>query len=287
MQPVTLGPAGSVWRSYLAADVGRVPWAAGSEGSSQLVVDWQAAGPITLRARDEATKATTSFELAGNIRTFRAARTPGYRDVSFVQASVFGYADGAERRFETTTSTGTVVMVERYLVTDGRAYVLAVPEAGAAVADSVTLSRGLGAQVYASRFEFPLPPGAAPTEQLVVKRVGTAHSILVEHRRVPEPVTPEAWLNYSLTQLQQRLTQPSVAGRTPGRVLGELPGTIVSLRHNVRGSPMLTKLGVAVSGSEVFAMTISLPHREQSQFASLARQVSLSSAVLGTAVRGA
>jgi hypothetical protein len=43
----------------------------------------------------------------------------------------------------------------------------------------------------------------------------------------------------------------------------------------------LTKLGVAVSGRDVFAITISLPHREQNQFASLARQVFLSPAVVG------
>jgi molecular chaperone DnaK len=288
MAPVkVLDPNGTTWRSYLAADVGRVPWAAGSEASAQLVLDWPASGPVTLRARDEPTRATTTLALAAEVRSFRAARTPGYRDISFAQAPVFDHPDGMERRFETTTPAGKVVMVERYLVLEGRAFVLAVPEAGLEVADAVVLSPGLGAPVYTSRFEFPFPADGAPIEHLVVKRVGTTHTILVEHRRVPQPATAEAWLNYSLSQLQQRLTQSSVAGQTPGRVLGDLPGTVVSLRHNVRGSPMLTKLGVAVSGNEVFSVTISLPHREQNQFASLARQVSLSPAVVATAARGA
>jgi hypothetical protein len=72
-------------------------------------------------------------------------------------------------------------------------------------------------------------------------------------------------------------------------VLSGLDGLIVSLRSTNRGSPVLTKLGVAVSGRDAFAITISLPHREQNQFASLARQLCLNPAVVAppTTVGGA
>jgi actin-like ATPase involved in cell morphogenesis len=272
-EPAVSAPADGLWRSYLAADVSSMAWAAGSDTSCQLVVDRRGQAGATIRARDEPTRATSSMELAAEVRKFRVARTPGYRDVAFNTAPVLGHPDGAERRFTMTTGGSTIVMVERYLVADGRAFVVAAPEVSLATADRFAIGAPPPAGVYWSRLEFPLERDLSTTEQLVVQRHGTSHSILVEHRAVPEPVTLEAWFSYSLGLLQQRLTGSAVVGRTRGRVLGNLEGDIVSLRSNVRGSPVLTKLGVAVAQNDVFAVTISLPHREQSQFASLARQV--------------
>lgn len=267
-------PPDGLWRSYLAADVSSMAWAAGSDASCQLVVDRRGQAGATIRARDEPTRAKSSMEIAAEVRKFRVARTPGYRDVSFSPAQVLGQSGGVERRFVMKSGGSEILMIERYLVIDGRALVVAAPEVSLATAERFALGPPPPAGVYWSRLELPRDKDLSPTEQLVVQRHGTSHSILVEHRAVPEPVTLEAWFKYSLGQLQQRLSGSSVVGRTRGRVLGNLEGDIVSLRSNVRGSPVLTKLGVAVSQSDVFAVTISLPHREQSQFASLARQVS-------------
>jgi actin-like ATPase involved in cell morphogenesis len=275
---------GEVFRSYLAADVSSLAWAAGSQGSSQLVVDPRGQPKATIRARDEPTAARSAMELAAEIRTLRVATTPGYRDVSFTPTAVLGHPDGVERRFTTTAGDTTTLMVERYLVLDGRAFVIAAPEASLPTADAFNLGAAPPGGTYWSRLELPRRGDLLPTEQLVLRRNRTSHSILVEHRVVPAPVTLEAWLNHSLAALQQRLSGSSVVARTRGRVLGNLEGDIVSLRFSVRGNPMLTKLGVGVSGNDVFAVTISLPHREQNQFASLARQVFLSPAVVGAAV---
>jgi molecular chaperone DnaK len=266
-------PADGVWRSYVAADVSSMAWAAGSDSSCQLVVERRGQSGGTIRARDEPTRAASSLELAADVRKFRVTRTPGYRDVSFAPATVMGQPGGVERRFKMNSHGSMIVMVERYLVLDGRAFVVAAPEASVPTADTFALGPPPPAGVYWSRLEFPRDRDLSPTEQLVVQRHGTSHSILVEHRAVPEPVTLEAWFSYSLGLLQQRLTGSTVVGRTRGRVLGEMEGDIVSLRSNVRGSPVLTKLGVAVAQHDVFAVTISLPHRDQSQFASLAKQV--------------
>ena len=272
------------FRGYLAADVSSAPWPAGSVGYVQLVVDRPGSVPATIRARDEPTQARNSSELAEQIRSFRVSCTPGFRDVSFGHTSVFGQTEGVERRFVMSTPAGEVNMVERYLVADGRAYVLASPEAGLALADGVVLGAPLPSGLFGSRFEFPFGPDWTPTEQVVVRRNGTPYSVVAEHTRLWELTTTEAWLARRLTDIQRGLTQPSVAGRSPGRVLGGFEGEIATLRWVNRGSPMLTKVGVAVAGPEAFTVVIALPHQEQNQFASLARQVSMNPKVVRAAV---
>ena len=270
------------FRSYVAADVSRTPWAAGSEGSSQLIVSRAGPIPSTIRARDAPTTARWTLELAQLTQAHRAARTPGYRELSTRGARVFGQVGGIERRFVMAAGGRELTMVERYLVLEGRAFVLACPETDLPVADAFVLGKPPPAGLYASRFEFPCPPGWTPDEQLLVRRNGTSHSILAQHTRLPQPVTTGAWLSYCLSQLQQRLEEPSTVGHFHGRVLADLDGDIVAVRSTNRGSPILTKLGVAVSGQDAFAISISLPHREQNQFTSLARQVCLSPSVVGS-----
>jgi actin-like ATPase involved in cell morphogenesis len=269
-----------LFRAYLAADVSSAPWPAGSVGYVQLVVNRPGSSPATIRARDEPTQARNSSELAEQIRSFRVSRTPGYRDVSFAHTAVFGQPEGIERRFLMSTQAGEVNMVERYLVVDGRAYVLAAPEAGLSLADGVVLGAPPKPGLFASRFEFPYGPEWTPTEQVVVRRNGTPYSVLTEHTRLWELTTTEAWLARRLAELQKGLAQPSVAGRSPGRVLGGFDGEIATIRWVNRGSPMLTKVGVAVAGPEAFTVVIALPHQEQNQFASLARQVGLNPTVV-------
>jgi molecular chaperone DnaK len=270
----------TLFRAHLAADVSGSFWPAGSVGLWQVALERTDGVAATIRARDEPTTVTASIKLADQVNAFRAARTPGYREVSRGGAWLFGRPGGVERRFTMVAGGAEILMVERYLVLDGRAFVLASPATAMDVADGFVLTESQEPGLYRSRFEFWCPPRWSASEQLTVRRNGSIHSLIGEHTRFPQAVRPLDWLNGCMSRLQSRLERPAEVGRTGSRVLSGLDGLIVSLRSTNRGSPVLTKLGVAVSGPDAFAITISLPHREQNQFASLARQLCLNPAVV-------
>ncbi len=274
-----------LFKAYLSADVSRTTWAAGSNPFSYLTLERPGQAPLILRAKDEPAAVRDSEELAARSRVGRVASTPGFRERSFGPATVLGMAGGIERRFYMTGAGGVeLAMVERYLVAGGRALVVAFPEAVLEMADRMTLGPAPGAETYVSRFEVATEPEWVATEQLVVRRNGNTLSVLAEHKRLLGLTTTEAWLNQRVAELQRRVAGAVVAARTKARVFSGLDGEIATVRWFNRGSPMLTKLGVSVTGVEAFTITISLPHRDQNQFASLARQVGLNPAVLGVPV---
>jgi hypothetical protein len=119
-----------------------------------------------------------------------------------------------------------------------------------------------------------------PTEQVVVRRRGTPYSVLVEHTRPEAAPTAAGWLDQRIAALAPKVPGATVIGRVPSSVIDGLPGEIATLRWLQRGSPMLTKVGVAVAERDVFTLTISVPHNEQNQFASLAHQVRLNPRML-------
>ena len=269
-----------LFRTHLAADVSSRAWPSGSVGASQIVVDRSDGPAVTIRARDEPATVPVSIALATQVGTFRAARTPGYRELSIGGSRLFGLPGGVERRFTMIFAGAPLLMVERYLVYEGRAFVVACPASVADVADGFVVADSAPQGLYRSRFEILFPAGWTVTDTMTVRRNGSSHSIVSEHARSTTEMSRESWLSACIERVQARLERPEVVGRTQSSVLPGLVGEIVTIRSTNRGSPMLTKLGVSTSGYDAFALTITLPHREQSQFASLARQLQLNPGVL-------
>lgn len=268
--------------AYLAADVSSSSWPAGSIGVTQIVLERSDGIASTIRVREEPATVTASIALATQVQAYRASRTPGYQELSCGGARIFGQTGGVERRFTMLVNGAPMMMIERYLVLEGRAFVLASPESVIADADAFVIGPPSPLGLYRSRFELWSPPDCTVSEQITVRRNASSHSLVGEHTRHTAPVQEAVWLAGCIARLRPRLDKPSEVGRANSRVLSGLPGLILSVRSTNRGSPVLTKLGVAVSGREAFAVTISLPHREQNQFASLARQLELNPSVIAS-----
>ncbi|HTW98853.1 MAG TPA: Hsp70 family protein [Acidimicrobiales bacterium] len=284
--PTTLG-AGELGRSrfcsYLAVDTGVAAWAAGTEAVAQLVLDRPGGEPATVRWRDEPAAGRDTEHLAGEVGAFRASRTSGYAEMSVSAVPLLGRPGGIERRFRMRSNVGELVMVERYLVAGGRAYVLATQEYAVGVLDDAALGPDAGEGRFAARLELPFGSGWVPAEQLVVKRRGTLYSVLVEHTRPASPAEVGGWLDQKIASVAPRMPNMAVIGRVASAVIDTLSGEIATLRWLQRGSPMLTKVGVAIAGGEIFSVVISVPHTEQNQFASLAHQIHLNPRVVAPA----
>jgi hypothetical protein len=266
--------------SYVAADVGLGAWAAGTEARAQLVLDRPGPEPATVRARDEPAAGRDTEQLAREVGAFRAARTNGYEEIAVSPSRVAGTGAGLERRFWTTTNVGRLVMVERYLVHHERALVIATQEHAVAMIDAAALGPEPPPGLFANRLELPYEGVWTPVDQVVIRRRGTPYSVLVEHTRGDTSIDVSAWLQRKIDELLPRLPGALVVGRAASSVIEGIAGEIATLRWQQRGSPMLTKLGVATLGCDVFSVTISLSHNEQNQFASLARQARLNPRVL-------
>jgi actin-like ATPase involved in cell morphogenesis len=261
-----------IFRAHLAADISGTPWAPGSSAVFQLVVDRPGAAPATLRVRDEPVAVNEPSQLAEQVRGFRATRTPGFRDLGLAAAP--GVPGGLERRFSMHAAQGEIAMLERYLIVDGRALVLAGPESMRDLMDAIVFGPPPPPEAFTLRLEFPIGPDWTIAEQVVVRRNGTALSFIAERRTTPSAVESSAWMTQQLDRLLGQLDMSSVAARGSAVVLAGLSGEISTLRwRSRRGAPMLTKLGVAAAGNDVYTVTISLPHQEQNLFSSLARQV--------------
>jgi molecular chaperone DnaK len=269
--------------AYLAADIETSTWAAGSDTFVQLLLDRPGVEPATVRCRDEPAAGGDAGRVAAEVGAFRARRTAGYEELAVGPAPVAGQPGGVERRFRMTTNVGRLVMIERYLVLDGRALVFATQEHAVDVLDGATIAPAAENGVFACRIELPYGAGWAPSDQLVIRRRGTSYSVLAEHTRLVRPAGAGSWLDGRLASMMPKLAGATVVGRVASSVIDRLAGEIATLRWQQRGSPMLTKVGVAVLDADVFTVTISLPHTEQNQFRSLAHQVQLNPRVLVSA----
>jgi hypothetical protein len=267
---VLLPPSDGAFRPMVAADVRPVVWPAGCAGAIQLIVDRVGAQASTIRVRDEATDAPSAQALADQVGRMRASRTPGFVEQEVTAASGVGGLEGVERRFTMQLADGEVSMVERYTVIDGRGLVMAFPEAAQVVADTLAASVKAVPGGIASRFALPLPADWSATERLAVRRNGSRHAITIERTRFPDPVEATAWRERKADQVRSEVGR---ALRTvgQGRVLDRLDGDIVTLRWMKSGAPMLTKVGTAVHDRDAVAVTMTLSHRDQSLFGSLAR----------------
>lgn len=268
------GPLGTTrFCTYLAADVRPSTWAAGTDAVAQLVFDRPGSNPVTVRSRDEPAAGRDTARLAAEVGAFRAKRTTGYQELSTTTTALLGFPEAIERRFRMMSNVGQLVMIERYLVVAGRAYVLATQEPAVAVIDAATLGPESEDGSFAGRLEVPYGPEWVPADQLVIRRRGTRNSVIVEHTRATGAISPSAALDTKLEAFLSRLVGATVIGRVPSTVIEGLAGEIATLRWLQRGSPMLAKVGAAIAGSDVFNVSITLPHNEQNQFASLAHQV--------------
>jgi molecular chaperone DnaK len=276
---LSLPPSDSTFRPLVAADVRSKVWPAGCVGTIQLVVDRTGGGPSTIRVRDEATAAPNAQALAEQVGKMRTSRTPGYSETSMVDGAGVAGLEGVERRFTMQLPDGPVAMVERYTVVDGRALVLAFPEAAQPVADTISADVRTPPGGIASRFSLPMPDGWSATELLAIRRNGSRHSISIERVRHPVDIEESQWRERKADQVRAELGR---ALRTvgQGRVLDRLPGDITTLRWMKSGAPMLTKIGTAVHDRDAVAVTMTLSHRDQNLFGSLARHARLHPAAL-------
>jgi actin-like ATPase involved in cell morphogenesis len=231
-------------------------------------------GTTTIRLREEPCADATANDLAQRIGAFRAARSRGYRELSRAPAAVLGMA-GVERVFTMTSSNQDVTMVERYLVGQGRCIVLAFPAEVHEVAAAIGfVETAVPPGSVASPVLLPRLDGWHSSEQLLVAGPDGSPWLSAERGRLPsEPV--EAWRWHRLEALMRTLPGAAVAQRTGGRVLGALPGDIVTVRWSGSHGPMVTKLGTASASGEGFVQQVSVPYAEHAGIPRLAELITL------------
>lgn len=239
-------------------------------GIGQLGRGRDTAGAV--RLEDSFTTATDTRQLTEELRQ-RGPLQPDLVSVWSGPAPIAGLG-GWEIRFAPKGEPARIVLVQRLLASGGRALVASAPEELSAFLGEITRRTD---PPVAGRFEVgwtaPVRPGWTVTEQLVLRRAGSGHSVTVRCHTAGRPSDLDSWKEEELAGLLvPRAERPT---RRPGLVCGQLEGEIVTIRWNDHGRPMRTKVGLAVVGAQGFSVTISLPREEQSQFPALARHAQL------------
>jgi actin-like ATPase involved in cell morphogenesis len=262
------------FRSQVAMALDHDAWPRGYTCSAHLVVDHHGEPPLTLRARDEPARVADSAALARAALEARSARTPGFWEDSLAPAGVLGLGEGLERRFTMEIGGTTVRMFEQYIVTGGRAYTIACPEAARQLAASLRITAPAHeAGWFAARFELSVPDDWSAHEQVTLRRNGSPHAVHAERVVLPPKVSTSVWRDEQIDAFRRRPGSRKV-GEVQGSILNQ-PGEILTVLWNEGGKPVITKLGLATGQSEAYAMTITLPAEEQSLFAPLARHARL------------
>jgi hypothetical protein len=288
-QPLTQGrPAASApgiqqFRSAIVMAIGIDAWPEGCACVSELVIDFPGPPVISLRARDEPASVSNVHQLAGQVGAFRAARTPGFVQHWVGPAPVLGES-GVERRFSIASTQGSVQMFEQYLLVNDRAIVIAGAEPSRAVAETMRLHEPTmnADQWFESRFSVDCPPRWLPNERVNLRRNISNHGVTAEQLTIPTGVPEGEWRKRQFDALFIGFPGASLASHIAGPVLNHFDGEILTVRWNNRGTPMLTKRGLAVRGRTGYMVTITLPFAEQSQFSPLARQARLHPDVAAT-----
>ena len=262
---------GRSFQSRLRLDIDPMGSPNGYECLASLVLDRAGTDPLTIRARDENSAFADSAALGSAALQNRMARTPGFQNRGGAPADVLGSGQGLERRFAMTTDLGVVEMFELYLVTGGRAYVVAGPMAARDLGTKLTVLpvSASAMPVFESRFAVHLPPSWAAHEQVSLRRSGTNHALTADRWSPRTPLDPTEWTTRKVGALV-RGSGTTLVGQSPAKVLG-CDGTVATISWSSQGVAMLTKLGTAVLDDEAVAMVLSLPHSEQAVFPSLAR----------------
>lgn len=269
-------PGTSQFRSSIVMAVGIDAWPDGCVCVSELVIEYQGPPAISLRARDEPASVGNVHQLAGQVGAFRAPRTPGYVQQWVGPAPVLGDS-GVERRFSIAATQGNAQMFEQYLLVNDRAIVIAGAEGTRAIAATMRL-RPITLrpdQWFESRFSVDCPPMWSPNERVNLRRNGSNHGVTAEQLTLPLGMPEGEWRKRQFDSLFIGFSGASLASHISGPVLNHFDGEILTVRWNNRGTPMLTKRGLAVRGRTGYMVTITLPFAEQSQFSPLARQARL------------
>lgn len=269
-------PGTSQFQSAIVMAIGIDAWPDGCVCVSELVIEFQGPPTMSLRARDEPASVGNVHQLAGQVGAFRAARTPGFVQHWVGPAPVLGDT-GVERRFSMAATQGGAQMFEQYLLVNGRAIVVAGVEGTRAIAATMRLrpTRMPADHWFESRFSVDCPPRWSPNERVNLRRNGSNHGVTAEQLTLPVGMTDGEWRKRQFDSLFIGFSGASLASHISGPVLNHFDGEILTVRWNNRGTPMLTKRGLAVRGRTGYMVTITLPFAEQSQFSPLARQARL------------
>ena len=277
-QARTAAPAPGIHRfqSAIVMAVGIDAWPDGCACVSELVIDFPGPPVISLRARDEPASVGNVHQLAGQVGAFRAARTPGFVQHWVGPAPVLGES-GVERRFSIASTQGNVQMFEQYLLVNDRAIVVAGAEPSRAIAATMRLGETTmnTDQWFESRFSVDCPPRWSPNERVNLRRNVSNHGVTAEQLTIPSGMSDGEWRKRQFDALFIGFPGASLASHIAGPVLNHFDGEILTVRWNNRGTPMLTKRGLAVRERTGYMVTITLPFAEQSQFSPLARQARL------------
>jgi actin-like ATPase involved in cell morphogenesis len=260
-------------RPAMSLDAGL--WPSGFSCTAELRIDHRESPAATIRARDDPAGQSGAEDVARRAGDIRRARMPGYHEQSLAPAQVLGAGLGLERRFTAHSSGQTVPRFEQYLVSAGRAFAVAAPEAARAVAEQLRLtgSSSPSHHLFESRFLLELPADWTLREQVALRRKGTTQVVSLA-REVLEADAADAWRAGERATVMT-LPGATLVGQVEAVILNDLPGEILTVRWRRDGTSMLTKLGLATLDDNGIGMRIDLPHSEQAAFPALARHATL------------
>jgi molecular chaperone DnaK len=261
------------YQSGIVMAIGIDAWPQGCTCVAEVVVEFPGQPGVSLRARDEPAAVKTVHQLAAQVGSFRATRTPGFVQGWVGPAQVLGQ-NGVERRFQMASPRGTIGMFEQYLLVDDRAIVLAGPDSTRPIATTMRLRPATmqAGQWFESRFTVECPPHWLPSERVNLRRNVSNHGVTAEILNLPLDVSDADWRRRQFDSLFIGFPGASLASHIAGPVLNHFDGEILTVRWQNRGTEMLTKRGLVVRDRNGYMMTITLPFSDQSQFSPLARQ---------------
>ncbi len=260
------------WRPQLAFALEPEVLPDGCECAASLMITTHTGDGAVLRVRDEPASVADADALADAALHTRASRMQGFRLVHRAAAQVFG-ARGVVAEFEFTASGRAVAMFEHYAMIDERAYVAAGDERVRALAAQLAVAP-ISANPATHRSALTIraldgADGANVVERASLRRRGTSE-VVTSERWPSGEVTAAVW---SERLLANALGKPhaTIVRRSQGEVLN-LDGEVVTVAWRDGDTPMLTRVGVATSTTDIVRVQIELRHADQGRFAGLARQ---------------
>lgn len=247
-------------------------WRAGV--TTHQTIDRLVGASATVRIRDEPSRGTDVHSLAARAEAVRSSRSPTFVDHGVRPLVVLGQP-GLERAFTIRPRGAVVSMLERYVVIDDRALVMAFPAEVAQLADAATPVNWPSTDgKITAPLVLPRPEGWITTEEIQLSGPNNVRIARAERNELPdEPI--EGWRWHLLEALLHDLPDAGVAGRVAGRVMGSLPGEIVTVRWRGSQGVMLTKLGTAAVSGHGFVLRLTLPLSQQPDFRTFASLLSL------------
>jgi hypothetical protein len=133
--------------------------------------------------------------------------------------------------------------------------------------------------MFTARLSAQVPTGWIVNERLTLRRNGSGHIVQSACTTAPAHIGQDAWRDRLLREAAATRAGAFFTGTVAGPVLNTFDGEIVTLTWNSDGTPMVTKIGLAVHNGFGYSVLISLPQSEQQNFPSLARQARVAATV--------